>query len=235
MMRSRAIPEGVKPLSNHQTYKIKLGEMTTGVSSLEKMLGDKHQTIEDRIMSYNVVLKNLSQACDDMTNRYDNLQQELVNNDIKDSASEVKQLCDDLSLVLEHARLITEATDDYLLINTGEWPAVSSATFNIRLDSMLITTVKSLQDLEKISVPRVNDPGVKEQVILLQQTEALIKSVGEAIAASNHTEADNLKDTLLATSTRHKDNLWDARNYYWSNTVQLKALEKKLRELEARF
>lgn len=236
VIRSRTVPTDMKPLSGQELYKARLGDLTNHVDQLKATLDDKNgHAMKDKVMSYNQRLIDIYQSCQEMIDSYDSLQQSKYSNAIKDSASEVKQLCDDVFIVLEHARLVASATDEYLLIDTSGWPASSGSAFGSYLSSLRKVVYDSAQSLESVSVPRVNDPGIKEQSTLLRQTEKIVKDIDAAVSSGNNTEADKLKNSLLQTVEKYKNNLWDARSYYWRNTVQLKGLENKLHELGARF
>lgn len=222
-----------EPPNNQEVYKTNLNDLILGINQLEVLLNSR-QEMALNIRSYNILIDEISGACQEMMNRYDNLQKESAKDSLKDAASEVKQLCNDLFAVLEHARLVALATDNYLLIDTVKWHGSSDPAVKSLLDSVQGIVNTSIQQLERVSVPGVSDPGIKEQITLLGQTEEIIKSIN-SIPVGTDDEARRLKNSLHETIERHKSNLWDARNYYWRNTVQIKALEKKLRELESRF
>lgn len=221
------------PLTVPQLYQKELANLSADLSQLSSYLDEKREVSED-LSQYTAGLTNLKNPCRQMNIYHDRYSTSQLTDQVKDSMSSSRQLCDDFLGVLDYSQAVYTALGPYMTISTKQWPYASSQDFDGHMERIGSTLDASLQSLKAVR-NTVQDPGADELIAQVELAKTKLTQIKAVKEKNDLSAADKLTDELIALLEQDKIDFMNARTYFWRNTVQLEALQKAVGFLSAKF
>lgn len=141
------------------------------------------------------------------------------------------RLCADLIPVVIYSRALYQSTEEYLQTNTQDWPSTSQPEFQPHLRNIIQTIKSTSAALRQLNRAELQDPALAELLTQLELAEQLGAETQMAMDQNNPNLGNQKLSELLKEVDKDKQDFLNARNYFWNNTVHLKALQKTTAKL----
>ncbi|MES2970902.1 MAG: hypothetical protein V4702_01100 [Patescibacteria group bacterium] len=217
-----------RPQTNSVTFQDSLKTLVANIEGLQSALTvPEAKDINSDLPAYQARLDGLDKSCRDLgkTRPPDSTTES------KAAVERIKGICEDLTVVTHHSRLLHERIHDYLLIEAAEWPKPGTPEFASRLENTNKIMADARYGLEGLAKNKVEDPALPEliyQVKFAQDIANKIKNAG-----NNPDEARKQAEELRLQLARDKTDFLAARQYFWNNTIGIAKLHKALTDIQA--
>lgn len=176
--------------------------------------------IKHHLSAYTATLLKAKESCERVIKQYSQLP-DAIPNELADSASNSRSLCIDVDAVTSYANDVSEGLAPYMFFELGENPGQE------KLDKLSLVSQESIDYLKNIDSQGVEDPGINEIIVQLENTKKLASNVD-----NDDTPYTNLISNQVDTD---KQNFMNARSYFWHNTVMLERLQRSIQRIRSEF
>jgi uncharacterized coiled-coil DUF342 family protein len=203
-------------------YSSQLDQINHDIESIDDINKQKFSKddIEENIRQYQEKLSDIINNCKGLTENYSKTKNKSDLGHTGNLMDQTSRLCGDLDRVSLYAMQMSRDTEKVLLMKNFDASKTDEA---IPLRNLL-TEVKN--SLKKLGENPINDPAVSEQISLIEHLEKLLDE------ASNHPEKIDTFNRQLKT---HQANMFNARTYYWNNTIDIAAANRSVLKLKEQF
>lgn len=213
--------------SQAKFYSGQLKQLKTAVQEINALNSRHPQHSEDslpeQIGKYQTSLAAMLKNCRNLDARYKDIKEAPRAQSLRERIDNANKLCQDLKTVLEYAAGQSEATEAFMAFQADMLSAPQADKKLAELQPVLDSAIKNLEGLKS---NKVQDPGLTEQIALLQEVRQL-----SANAPGNPEVAAGLAQKIKT----HQNNLLNARAYFWTNTINIAALERSIDTLQNSF
>lgn len=178
----------------------------------------------DNLKAYTDSLLSASLACQEMR-QYAGTNGDEMSESLSNSAQQVNLFCTDLEDITDYARRVSRATEQLL-------------TYDI---SLLTTdnTVKPVQDMHDIlGFTRTDIAKLKTHPTQDPATEEMLAMLDASLQLSSAALADPSpvnRQVLTVDLSKLQNNLSTAKQYFWTNTVKIDAMQRSINRLQELF
>jgi hypothetical protein len=203
-------------------YSRQLDQISQNIESIDDINKQKFSKddIKENIKQYQDKLFDIISICKGLTKNYSKTKNKSDLGHTGDLMDQTSRLCGDLDRVSLYALQMSRDTEKVLLMKNLD----ASGTNEAVALSNSFSEVKN--SLKKLGEDPINDPAVSEQISLIESLEKLLDDT------NNHPEKLDIFNRQLQT---HQANIFNARTYYWNNTIDIASANRSVIELKEQF
>ncbi len=195
-----------------------LGDVKISVGSIDEAMGqrEKNGLTQSSLDIYHAHLNKSIVACNNIREKIVDQAQEQKSQRINDYYHKISNFCNDYIEVADYAFKNSRATRQLLTFNHQN---IIENPNNVKALVEILDYTKA--DLENLKNNHVNDPALSEQLRVVEDLKIYY--------------TNNVSGEIAARLGKDQSHLLSARDYYWHNTINIRALTKSLDKLIINF